>query len=122
MIQRFPLVMQILAYDQTNLKLGSAQTGRLGLIVSELNPSERERLGLEEKGVRVKEVAPNGPAARAGIRAEDVLLSFNHQQVDSAEQLAELVRKAPAGTPIAVLVMREEGRRFLSLTIPENVG
>lgn len=108
--------------ERENLKLSARETGRLGLLVSDLKPAERKQLGLKEKGVRVREVDPQGPAAKAGIRADDVFLSFNHQKVGSTQQLNELVSKVPADTPIAVLVMREEGRRFLTLTIPESVG
>lgn len=78
--------------------------------------------GTGERGVVVSGLKPDGTAAKAGIRPGNVILSFNRKDVNSPVELAELAERAPTGKPLAVLVLRDQGTRFLSLTIPEKLG
>jgi len=87
--------------------------GRLGVAVA---PST------DEAGVVVQSVAPGSAAASAGIQPADELLNFNRHSVTSPEQLGELVREAPTGEPVAVLVKRGDGTRYTTVTLPEATG
>jgi serine protease Do len=98
----------------------SDSEGGLGVIVAPLNPQEREAVGEENRGVAVRQVDPKGPAAQAGLQPNDVLLSFNREDVTSPEDLAKLVKKAPRDKAVAVLVQRGEQPQFLSITIPSK--
>jgi len=88
---------------------------RLGLSIVELNAEQRDQLGTD--GVLVEEVDPDGVAAAAGIRTGDVLVSFNQTDVSSVHQLSQLVKDAPAGKPLAVLVQRDDSSLFSALTL-----
>jgi serine protease Do len=98
----------------------SAKTASaLGLEVAPLSAEERAELEVEgEHGVLVQEVM-DGPAARAGIRAGDVLLMLHGTQVKSPGQLEELVEGLPRNRPVAVLVQRGGNPLFLALTVEE---
>jgi S1-C subfamily serine protease len=61
----------------------------------------------DERGVLVSEVTADGPAARAGLRAGDVILKFNGAPVTDSRSLREQVRKAEAGSEATVTVSRE---------------
>jgi S1-C subfamily serine protease len=65
----------------------------------------RERVGRAE-GLRVAEVVPAGPAARAGLRAGDLLLSAGDAPVARAQDLQRLMFSEAIGRPLAVTVMR----------------
>jgi S1-C subfamily serine protease len=65
----------------------------------------RERVGRAE-GLRVAEVVPAGPAARAGLRAGDLLLSAGSAPVTRAQDLQRLMFSEAIGRPLAVTVMR----------------
>jgi S1-C subfamily serine protease len=65
----------------------------------------RERLGRTE-GLRVAEVVASGPAARAGLRVGDLLLSAGGSPVTKAQDLQRLMFSDAIGRPLAITVMR----------------
>lgn len=70
---------------------------------------------LEDEGVTIAEVAPDGPAASAGLTAGDRLLSFNGKDVSDRQgyQLARLA--VEPGAPVGVEVQRGRDRLRLEL-------
>jgi S1-C subfamily serine protease len=65
----------------------------------------RERFGAAT-GLRVVEVLPAGPAARAGLRPGDLLLSAAGQPVTKAQDLQRLMFADAIGRRMAITVMR----------------
>jgi S1-C subfamily serine protease len=65
----------------------------------------RERVGRSE-GLRVAEVVPSGPAARAGLRAGDLLLTAGNGPVANAQDLQRLMFGEAIGRPLAITVVR----------------
>jgi S1-C subfamily serine protease len=64
-----------------------------------------ERTG-RHSGLRVAEVVPGSPAARAGLRSGDLLLSAGGQPVAKAQDLQRLMFSEAIGQPLAITVMR----------------
>jgi serine protease Do len=60
-----------------------------------------------EHGVLVTSVDRDGPAARAGLKAGDVILKFDGKPVESGDGLRDQVRRAEAGKDVAVTVQRD---------------
>ncbi len=89
-----------------------AAKGRLGVVVRPLTPEEQRRSD-NAGGVVVQDVA--GAAAKAGIKAGDVVLSVNGERITGTEQLRDLVNKA--GKRIAVLVERGNSRIFIPVEL-----
>jgi len=69
------------------------------------------------KGAEIAEVAPNSPAAAAGLQRGDVVLEVNGQRVDDPASLVTLVRKSRIGTTISLLLLRSDHTRHVSVTI-----
>ena len=59
-------------------------------------------------GVRVDSIAPNGPAASSGIVRGDLIISFQEQQIQSAEHLQSLVLSTTPGTEVRMKIKRGE--------------
>jgi S1-C subfamily serine protease len=65
----------------------------------------RERLG-RQKGLLVAQVVPNGPAARAGLRQGDLLLTVAGKPVAVSQDLQRMMFDEAIGRPLAITVMR----------------
>ncbi|MGR9090309.1 MAG: DegQ family serine endoprotease [Gammaproteobacteria bacterium] len=92
-------------------------SGPLGVVVSDLTPRDRASVGVDN-GVHVDDVEPGKPAAVAGVRANDIIVAFNHQPVDNVAELVELSRSADPGSTVPVLVQRNRQIRFLAMKVP----
>jgi len=86
---------------------GRVRRAYLGVVCvpAPVPPALRERVGRAE-GLRVAEVVPSGPAARAGLRAGDLLLTAAGGPVASAQDLQRLMFGEAIGAPLAITVVR----------------
>lgn len=97
--------------------------GYLGVTISEVGDEEVERLDLpEERGALVGGVVDASPAAEAGLAENDVVLAWNGESVESAAELARLVRETPPGRSVSVVVHRDGDRRQLTVEVGERSG
>jgi serine protease Do len=84
-----------------------------GFEVEESTAQLRRQLGIEERGgAIVTNVAPGGPAARAGLRAGDVILEVDREPVDGIRNLRQRLQDADSAL---LLVARESATLFLAL-------
>src|SRR5579884_175444 len=79
-----------------------------------LPPHARVRLN-RSAAVEVVEVAPGGPAQRAGLRAEDLIVEIDGQSIERVDDVQRLMAGDAIGRPLTVRVLR--GDRWLDLEI-----
>lgn len=72
------------------------------------------------QGVLVVHVAKDSPAAKAGIRPDDILLSLGDQKLSSPEQLMKLVRGDKSGQEINVSLVRGGKMETSKVTLGER--
>ena len=95
----------------------------LGVNLSDLDREDRTRLKLSDaRGALVKNVQPDTPAAKAGLKADDVIVRFDGETVRSAAQLSRLVRETPAGQSVTIDVSRGGAIERLTATLDEGHG
>lgn len=100
---------------------GKVQRGFLGIEMDRLDASMADYLGLEhEGGVIVNNIVEDSPAAKAGFREGDAIVSVNDQKITSPAQLRLIVSAHHPGTEVRFGVVRfnEKSRQpdRLSLT------
>lgn len=80
---------------------------QLGVRLEEVDKDVVTRLKLkDEKGALVTEVLDNSAAEKAGIRKDDVILTFQGEFVLTAGQLSRLVRDQPSGRKVDIDIIR----------------
>jgi membrane-associated protease RseP (regulator of RpoE activity) len=92
--------------------------GFLGVRSGDLTEDERKDLGIPG-GIRVIEVVPDGPAAKAGLKADDVITAVDGKPVESPQEIPGRVQGLGPGSPVRLDVLRE-GKK-LSLTVALGV-
>lgn len=112
--------------DERVLRLARPRTAYLGIGVADIDAERAKALKLpEERGVEVKSVTPDGPAAKAGIREGDVVLEYNGQRVESQESLLRMVRETPPGRQAKLAIWRNGASQTVTATLgtqPRSFG
>ena len=94
---------------------GSVKHPYLGIQMVTLNPEIQQSLNNDpnsgitvdtNQGVLVAKVLPNSPAARAGLRAGDVIQKINGQLVPSASDLQQIVEENQVGSSLELALNR----------------
>jgi serine protease Do len=88
---------------------GKVRRGYLGVFLDSVKPEFARVYQLPSaKGAIIKDVADGkGPAASAGIQTNDVVVEFNGQPVENAQDLINKVAATPVGETVAVAYLRE---------------
>ena len=97
---------------------GKVVRGYLGVRIQELTRALAESLHIETtEGVLVANVSPNSPAAKAGLKRGDVIVSFNGHTVQDPGQLRNIVAMTAPGTKAAMQLLRENQKRELTVEV-----
>jgi len=93
-------------------------TVRLGVRVVATTAQLRKALGVDaEKGALALEVEPDGPAARAGLQAADVLTRVAGQPVGDAGDILAVLADRKAGAEVSVEYVRDRAVRTATVTL-----
>lgn len=85
----------------------AAEAGFIGMQVQGMSPRVSAALGLKNaKGVLVRDIALQGPAARAGFLRGDLITSFNGKEVSSFSHLVKMVQTIKPGQDVSIKVLR----------------
>ncbi len=89
----------------------------LGLHVEDLDAdlAKKFKLGRDEEGLVVTEVAKGSPAATAGLRPGDLVREVNRKAVDSVEGYRRALRVEDPGVPDVLLLKRGDSYFYVTL-------
>ena len=105
-------------FDLRNQILGGST---IGVSVRDVDDADLKREKLASlAGAVVEDVEADSPAAKAGIKAGDVIVSFDEERVRSARHLARLIEETPDGREIAATVIRAGAKVSLKMAPVER--
>ena len=113
------ITRQIVASLMSDGRVRRAYLGLAGT-PAPLPPSWAARFD-QRTGVRIEQVVAAGPAAKAGLRTNDLLISANGETVTSAQSLQRLMIGDAIGEPLALTVLRSEAL-VDAIVSPEELG
>jgi Do/DeqQ family serine protease len=99
---------------------GKVVRGWLGVSLQPLTKELAQGLGASaEKGAVVARVMPGGPAEKAGLVANDVIVKVGDVAVEDLQHLQRLILDAPVGESVTLRVLRNGKEVMVSVTIAE---
>jgi serine protease Do len=102
---------------------GKVSRGWLGVVIQEVTADLAESFGLDRpRGALVSQVQEDSPAARGGLRASDVILTFNGKPVENSGDLPRMVGMAKPGANITLQVWRKGKAQDLLVVLGELPG
>lgn len=88
-------------------EFGETRRGWLGVRIQEVDKGLAEAIGLDKVAGALVSDVPEGPAATAGIKSGDVILSFDGKDVKNTRGLVQAVGAAEVGITVRVVVFRD---------------
>jgi serine protease Do len=102
---------------------GKVSRGWLGVVIQEVNADLAESFGLDRpRGALIAEVMEGAPAAKSGLQASDVILSFDGKAVENSSDLPRMVGATKPGSKVAVEVWRKGKLQRIDVELGELPG
>jgi serine protease Do len=102
---------------------GTVTRGWLGVLIQPVTSDLAEAFGLDKpEGSLVAKVISDSPALAAGIKNEDIILSFNGTPINKNSDLPPIVASTPVGSSVPVEILRGGKKMTLQVTIGKLPG
>ena len=93
----------------------------LGVETHEVTTENVKELKLPaERGVVLGKIIPDSPAAKSGLKENDVITEINGQRVEGAAQFRRMIREIPSGRTVQFTVWRDGRSQTLSATLGKS--
>jgi serine protease Do len=103
-----------------NIKKMTGDHGYMGVSLQDLSEQLGEYFGVENgQGALVKEVFEDTPAAEAGLKAGDVIVKIDGQNVESPADLTEHLSDKDEGDEITLELVRNKTSQTVKLTLAD---
>ncbi|MCC6134565.1 MAG: DegQ family serine endoprotease [Candidatus Contendobacter sp.] len=97
---------------------GHVTRGWMGVTLQEVTQDLARSFNLEQpRGALVADVSADGPAAKAGLKAGDVIVAYAGKPVDDSADLPPLVGSTKPGANRALTVIRDGQEREIAITL-----
>src|SRR6266849_4433249 len=110
-----------IAGDDLNILIGDDGSSWLGVETHEVTADKAKELKLSaERGVVLGKIVPDSPAAKGGLKENDVVTEINGQRVEGAAQFRRMIHEIPAGRSIQLTVWRDGRTQTVSATLGKS--
>ena len=105
----------------TMVFLGDEGTSWLGVESQEVTSGKAKELKLPaERGVLLGRIVPDSPAAKAGLKDNDVITEINGQRVEGEAQFRRMIHEIPAGRSAQFTVWRDGKAQSINVTLGKS--
>ncbi len=106
------------------IKNGKVVRGFIGVQYTQLSARQAAQLGLPAgtTGIIVTQVLPGSPAARSGIRVNDIITKVNDQTIDPQHPLQSLMVKFRPGDKVKLTLIRDGKEQAVDVTLGQPQG
>lgn len=113
-----PINTAAVVYNQI-IKTGKMTRGSIGVTFSAVDTTNAAllRAAKVSEGVFVQSVQAGGPAEKAGIKEQDIIVAVNGKPVRNGNQLVDIVSVTPVGTPLDLTVVRDGKRENFKVVV-----
>ncbi len=106
------------------IREGKMTRGSIGISFME-DPSQTPALldvyGVVKQGVFVNEVVKGGPAEKAGVKPQDVIVSINGKTIQKGQDLIDIVADSTLGSTLKIGIMRDKRPMTLDVVVADRV-
>ena len=105
----------------TMVLLGDEGSSWLGVESQEVTADKAKELKLPaERGVLLGRIVPDSPAAKAGLKDNDVITEINGQRVEGEAQFRRMIHEIPAGRTAQLTVWRDGRAQTMNVTLGKS--
>ncbi|MBI3920282.1 MAG: trypsin-like peptidase domain-containing protein [Armatimonadetes bacterium] len=103
------------------IREGKVSRPFVGVKVVDVSEGDQKKLRLpDRKGALVTEIMAGGPAEKAGLREQDVVVSYNGRSIESTDQFVEEIQKLKIGDTLRLGILRDGMKRALVVKLAES--
>ncbi|HTF95001.1 MAG TPA: Do family serine endopeptidase [Cellvibrio sp.] len=97
---------------------GRVDRGWLGVMIQDVDKNLANSLGMSKSmGALISEADPDGPAAKSGLKAGDLIIKFNGHDVHTSSDLPFLVGRTTPKSKVPVVIMRKGKEQTINVTV-----
>ena len=107
--------------DAAHVLLGDGSGTWLGVETQEITSDKAKELKLPaERGVLLQRIVADSPAAKGGLKENDVITEINGQRVEGAAQFRRMIHEIPAGRAAQFTVWRDGRAQTITVTLGKS--
>ena len=118
-LENFPTVVS--DDDDINVFFEGEGASWLGVELHEVTSENVKEFKLPaERGVVIGKVVADSPAAKAGLKENDVVTEINGQRIEGAMQFRRMIHEIPAGRSVQLTMWRDGRSQTVSVTLGKS--
>ncbi|RME23945.1 MAG: PDZ domain-containing protein, partial [Deltaproteobacteria bacterium] len=98
---------------------GTVARGWIGIGLQPLDEDLAEQLGVDE-GVVISQVYPDNPAAKAGLRAGDVIVELDGEKVDETDEVVRAIGARRPGDVVKLGIIRDGKEKTIKVELGQR--